>query len=155
MYEGCSKSNVSYFITSAHNTWSKWWYGKRDQTSRQHSFTWYCCVTDASRGVVIWCCMKKRCVNEFLHVEKIASIEIRWCLLNIYGDQTVDVSTMRHNEAQWGTMRQWVVCFSSGDVDSGSHLLMQAFRSTACRLLFITSENTQLMVVTMLKNSIF
>jgi len=44
------------------------------------------------------------------------------------------------------TMRQWVVCFSSGDVDSGSHLLMQTFRSTACRLLFITGENTQLMV---------
>jgi len=51
--------------------------------------------------------MKQRCVTEFLHAEKIAPNDIHRCLLNIYGDQTVDVSTVR----------QWVVCFSSGDSD--------------------------------------
>jgi len=43
--------------------------------------------------------MKQRCVIEFLHVEKIAH------LLNVYKDQTVDVSIVR----------RWVVHFSSGD----------------------------------------
>jgi 3-oxoacyl-[acyl-carrier-protein] synthase III len=39
--------------------------------------------------------MKERCVTEFLHAEKIAPNDIHQWLLNIYGDQTVDVSTMR------------------------------------------------------------
>lgn len=34
-------------------------------------------------------------VIEFFHVEKMASIGIHQCLLNNYGDQTVDVSTAR------------------------------------------------------------
>ena len=51
--------------------------------------------------------MKQRCVIEFLHVEKIAPSDIHRRLLNVYGDQTVDVSTVR----------QWVACFSSGDSD--------------------------------------
>jgi hypothetical protein len=38
---------------------------------------------------------KQRCVIEFLHAEKIAPINIQRCLLNIYYDQTVDVSTGR------------------------------------------------------------
>jgi len=52
-------------------------------------------------------CMKQRCVIEFLHAEKIAPNDIHRCLLNVYGNQTVDVSTMR----------RWVVRFSSGDSD--------------------------------------
>ena len=52
-------------------------------------------------------CMKQRCVMEFLHAEEMAPIDIHWCLLNVSGDQTVDVSTMR-----W-----WMVHFSSGDSD--------------------------------------
>ena len=54
--------------------------------------------------------MKQRCEIEFLHVENMAPIYIHQHLLNIYGDQTVDVSTVR----------QWVVHFSSGNSDSGS-----------------------------------
>ena len=38
--------------------------------------------------------MKQRCVIEFLHAEKIAPNDIQ-CLLNVYGAQTVDVSTVR------------------------------------------------------------
>ena len=48
----------------------------------------------------------------------------------IYGDQTVDVSTLR-----W-----WVVYFSSGNSDSGSPLLVQIFMSAACRLLFMLAK---------------
>ena len=49
--------------------------------------------------------MKRRCVTEFLHAEKIAPKDIHRRLLNVYGDVTVDVSTVR----------RWVVRFSSGD----------------------------------------
>ena len=48
-------------------------------------------------------CMKRRIVNEFLHAEKTAPTDIHQCLLNVYGDQTVDVSTLR----------LWVVHLSS------------------------------------------
>jgi hypothetical protein len=52
-------------------------------------------------------CIKQRCVIEFLHAEKIAPNDIHRCLLNVYGDQTVDVSTVR----------RWVARFSSGNSD--------------------------------------
>ena len=52
-------------------------------------------------------CMKQRCVTEFLHVETMAPTDIHRHLLNIYGDQTVDV----------GTVRQRVVHFDSGNGD--------------------------------------
>jgi hypothetical protein len=51
--------------------------------------------------------MKQRCVIEFLHAEKIAPNDIHRCLLNVYGDQTVDVSTVR----------RWVELFISGYSD--------------------------------------
>jgi len=57
--------------------------------------------------------VKQRSVHEFLGAEKVAPTDIHQCLLNIYGDQTVDVSTVK----------QWVVCFSNGNSDSGSPLL--------------------------------
>ena len=74
--------------------------------------------------------MKQRCVNEFLHVENITPTDIHRCLLNVYGNQTVDVNSIR----------QWVVCFSSGDSESDSPLLVHIFRSAACRLLFMDGE---------------
>ena len=52
-------------------------------------------------------CMKRRRVTEFFHLEKMAPTDIHWCFLNIFGDQRVDVNTVR-----W-----WVVHFSSGDSD--------------------------------------
>ena len=51
--------------------------------------------------------MKQRCVTEFLHAEKIAPNDIHRRLLNVYGDQTVDVSTVG----------RWVTRFGSGDSD--------------------------------------
>jgi len=65
-------------------------------------------------------------------------------LLNIYGDQTVDVSTV------WW----WVVHFSSVGSASRSPLLVQIFTDMTCKLLFTAGENGELMVVTMLKNSV-
>jgi len=52
-------------------------------------------------------CMKQRCVIESLHAEKFAPSDTHRRLMNVYGDQTVDVSTVR----------RWVACFSSGDSD--------------------------------------
>ena len=39
--------------------------------------------------------MKQRCVIEFLHAETVAHTYIHSCLLNVYGDQAVDVNTVR------------------------------------------------------------
>ena len=48
---------------------------------------------------------KKRYGTEFLHAEEIEPTDIHQDLLNVYGDQTVDESTLR----------QWMVHFSSDD----------------------------------------
>ena len=69
---------------------------------------------------------KQNRVTEFFHTEKMAPTGIHQHLLNIY--------RCEHSE-------MCVVCFSSGDGDSGSPPLVQIFTSTACRLLFIAGEN--------------
>ena len=65
----------------------------------------------------VW--MKQWGETEFLHAEKMAPTDPDQCLLNIYGDWTVDVST-----ARW-----WVVRFSSSNSDCGPPLLVQIFIS--------------------------
>jgi hypothetical protein len=71
------------------------------EPSRQYSVKFCCRATDDSRGHSdkmashVEVRMKQRCVTEFLHAEKIAPNDIYRCLLNVYGDQTVDVSTVR------------------------------------------------------------
>jgi len=70
--------------------------------------------------------------------------DINQYLLNVYGDQTLDVSTVR-----WG-----VAHFSSGDSESDSPLLVQMITSTACRLLFIAGEYAQIFMMALLKNSV-
>ena len=94
------------------------------EPSHQYSITSCCHVTDGSRGAV-WQnasemeeCMEQRCVTELL-------------LLNVSGDQAVDVTTVR-----W-----WMVHFSSGNADSKSLPLVQIVTRAACRLLFITGDN--------------
>ena len=71
----------------------------------------------------------QRCVTEFFH-ENTAPTDIRWCLQNIYGDQTVDV----------GMARRWVVCFSSGNRNSQSPPVVQILTHTACGLFFIAGK---------------
>jgi len=84
------------------------------EPSQQNSVTFDCCVTDGSREAV---CMKQRCSTEYLHAEKIAPIDIYHRLLNVYGDQTMDVNTVR----------QWVVHFSSNNSNSRSPLCWCSF----------------------------
>ena len=138
-YEDCSESNTFCFIILAHNVRGGcWWYSSRDwEPSPIYSITFCCDMTDGSREAVWSNSIRHRSASEAKHVslsssmwKKIAPIEINWCLLNFYGDQTVDVSTV-----------QVVVCFSSGDRNSGSHLLVLIFVSLTCRLFFIASKN--------------
>ena len=68
---------------------------------------------------------------EFLHVEKIGLTDTRWLLLNVDGDLTVDVSTVR----------RWMVCFNGYNSDSASPLLVKIFTSMSRRLFFIAEEN--------------
>ena len=88
--------------------------------------------------------MKKRCITEFLHAEKMAPTDIHQCLLNVYRDQIVDVSTVR----------QWMVHFRSDGGDKKYKTAVQILTKTEYRLLFTTGKNTKLMVVTMLENSV-
>jgi len=51
--------------------------------------------------------VKQMCLTVFLHEGKLAFTDIHQCLLNVYGDQIVDVSREM----------QWVAHFSNGDHD--------------------------------------
>ena len=85
-------------------------------------------------------CMKQRCVIEFLHVEK----------KKLHRLTLIDVLNIYVNTVRW-----WVVCFSSGDNDSGSPPLVHIFMSLECGLLFNAGKNAQLIMVTVLKNNVF
>ena len=75
-------------------------------------------------------CMEQTGGSDFFHAEKMVPIDVHQHLLNVYGDQTVDV----------GTVRQWVVHFSSGDSEVKKKPCSRwpcRFLSAARRLLFI------------------
>jgi len=86
---------------------------------------------------------------ELLCAEEMAPIDIHQHFVNIYGDQTVDVSTMR----------QWVVRFSNSNSavkdKPHSRQAMKIFMSAECRLLFIGGKNAELMVVTIVEKQCF
>ena len=116
------QSNASYFVcwptTSEADVC-----GMAVEAEHSHQYTAKCCcrVVDGSREAVwhngIWQVhMKQRCVIEFLHAEKMTPPDIHQYLLNISGDQAVDVSTV------W----QWVV---------------QIVMSMTCRLFLIAGKN--------------
>ena len=72
------------------------------EPSHQYSIACCCHATDGSRGAHsdqmapdMEVTMKRRRVTEFLRVIKAAPTDIHWCLLNVYEDQTVDVSKVR------------------------------------------------------------
>jgi hypothetical protein len=68
---------------------------------------------------------KERSVTEFLHVgKKIAPVDILWRLLNVYGDQTVDVNRMK----------RWVMLFISGDSHVIGHVLYGPAQLSANRM---------------------
>ena len=81
------------------------------EPSHQYSITCYCHVTDGSRGAVwqigIWHgnVYEAKVCHWIPPCKKMAPIDIHQQLLDVSGDQAVDVSTVR----------QWVVSFSSDD----------------------------------------
>lgn len=111
--KGCSKTNSSYFIMLAHGIRGRWWHGSRGWTFLliSHYILLLCDEWQQRGSLTIWCLTRKsiwrKSVAEFLHEEKITSIGIHQCLLNIYGVQSVKLSIVR----------QWVVCFTYGDSD--------------------------------------
>ena len=135
-YKGCSKSNTSYFIMSAHNI--------RDYVGcmavevepfQQYSTTFCCCDKwQLKDSQTAWCQTWKCGWSKsekltFSTQEKWHPVTFVHACWNIFGDQTLDVNTVVH--------------FSSGDSDSGSPLLVQSLTSTPRMLLFIADENAQ------------
>ena len=115
IYKGCSESNASYFMMLAHNVRGGcWWYGSRGWNFPPIScYMLLPCDRWQQRGsLTIWrliqkCIWSKSVSLDSSMPKKVAPTDIHWRLLNVYGDQTVDVSTVR----------QWVVRFNSGDTD--------------------------------------
>ena len=64
------------------------------EPSCQYAIT-CCCMIDDRMVSDMEMCMKQRCISEFLQAEKMKPISIHQSSLNIYGDQTADVSTVR------------------------------------------------------------
>jgi hypothetical protein len=56
---------------------------------------------------VIDTCMKQRAVTKFLTAEEVGPIEMYRCLNIVYGEHTVDVSTVRC----------WIMHFKSGETE--------------------------------------
>ena len=92
--------------------------------------------------------MKQRCETEFFHVEKAAPTDIHWHLVNVYGDQTVDVSSVK----------QRVVHISCGDSEVEDKLLSRWPWTTVtpwnekCLIQLIYAN--RLMAVITLKNTV-
>ena len=147
----CSKTNASYFML-AHNIGGQyWWYCCRGWTS-QSTLCYILLPRDGwqQRGSLTKWCLTLKCLwsrgvslNSSMW-KKTAYINIYQCLLNAFGEQTVDFSTGR-----------WMVCFSSGDTNvkdkphsrqPHTHSWCRFCMITACRL-FIAGENAQLVVV--------
>ena len=80
--------------------------------------------------------MKQRCEIEFLCAEKMAHIDIHWCLLNVYGDHRG--CGCEHTEAVCGALQQWQ---QHHERQATFQAAMQIFMTTACSLLFIDGEN--------------
>lgn len=116
-YKACSKNKASYLAHSIIGRW--WWYSSRVWTFPPVSL---CGSTGAvwHNGVSHGSACKAKVWN---WVPQCRGSSSHWCLLSIYGNQTVDLSTVRvrlcgQHSLSNGTL--WIVL------------------STACRLLFIT-----------------
>jgi len=106
-YKDCYESNESYFIVFAHFIRS----GKAVEANLPanillHFVTVWQMAAEGQADKTasnITVHIKESCVTGFLSVEKIVPIDIHWHYVNVYGDQTLDVSSVR-----W-----WVVHFIS------------------------------------------
>ena len=123
------------------------------ESSHQYSITCRCHVTDGSRGVVwhngAWhgSAYEAKVRHWIPPRGKMAPIDIHQHLLNIYGDQKVDESTVRDG---------WSVSAVATEIWKTDYILEghTDFYKLGMQLLLISGENAELMVVTMLKNSI-
>ena len=100
-HKSCPEINTYYFIMLANNVRGRcWWYSSKGWTFPPvfHYILLPCNEWQqraADRMVSdMEVHMKQKCVNEFLHAEKNCT-DIHWHLLNVSGDQTVDVGTVR------------------------------------------------------------
>ena len=146
MYKGCSESNAFYFVMLASNVRGGCqWYGSRGRTFPPVSLTCCCCMRDSSRGAV-WhrSVDEAKYGTELLHVKKMVPTDINQHMLNVDGNQPVDVSTVR----------RWVVHFSSGNSNSGSPLLAQILTRVACKFLFTAGKKCTANGVTVLKKGV-
>ena len=75
--------------------------------------------------------IKQRCITEFLHAEKVAFTDIHQHLLNVYRDQTVNVSTVR----------QWVRSSSGNSMSAPLVYIFYFLIKVACRFVSVAGEN--------------
>ena len=108
-----SKSNASYFMILPTVSEVEVDMVVEVEPSHPHSITGCYCVTDGSRGAVwqigVWhrTAYRAKVWHWISPCRKNSTLWHCQHLLNVYGDQTVDVSTVR----------LWVVHFTSGDTD--------------------------------------
>ena len=110
-YDGSYESNASYFMMLAHDIKGAWWrYGSRSWTFPPTSryILLPCDRWQQSGRLTKWRLTWKRGWSKSVSLnssmqKKTASINIHWRVLDVGGDQTADVSTVR----------RWVVPFSN------------------------------------------
>ena len=124
--KGCSENLLCWPMTSEADVGVM---AVEAEPSHHYPFTFCCHVRDNSKWAVwqngVWhgsADEAKVCHWNFSMWKKIAPIDIHWHLLNVYGDQTLDVSTVR----------QRVVHFSSGDSNMKNKLCSRE----SCRFLW-------------------
>ena len=151
-YKGCFKSIASYFIMLAHRC-RCWWYGSRSWTFPPmfHYILLPCDRwqqrNNLTKWHLIWKYVWSKCVSLNSSMQKkMAPIDIYQCWPYVYGDQIMDVSTVR-----W-----WVVCFSSGNNERQAtfRMAMHSCHTTNEEHLDQLIHANWLMVVTTLKTSI-
>ena len=146
-YNGCSRSSAPYFIMLVYDVRARRrWYSSRGWTFPPiFHYTWLPRDRWQQRGSMIkWRPTWERGwnkgvpLNSFMQ-EKMAATDIHWHLLNIFGDQTVDVG-------MWdvgGVFQQWQQLVTSNDA------YFDEWHVGSCSLL---AKNAQLMLVPMLGN---
>jgi len=140
IHDSCSESNASCFVILVHEEADVGGMAVEAEPSHQYSVMFCSCVTDISREAIwqsgVWhgSVNKAKGWNWMLPCGRSGTPDVHWHLLNVDGDPTVAVSTVRSG-----------VHFSSGD---------RSVQALAYRLLFTACKNALLMVVTMLQNSV-
>ena len=125
-----------------------WWHASKGQTFPPifHCILLLCDRWQQGGSLTEWCLTWKCVWNKGVLLDsstwkKMVPIYIHWHLLNIYGDQRM--------WAQW--VGEWYI--SAVVALPVGHLCWCRYLQ-ACRLFFITSENTELMMVTLWENSV-